>query len=123
MPMQRLERLAFLAVALLAADVAAAGPEFVVAQDGSGDFRTIMAAIDAMKAFPPERITIHLRKGTYREKVVVPEWNTRLTIVGESAAETIIRFDDYFDGIDRGRNRVLIPGLLTNQVLLAPLRG
>ena len=97
-------RIPLLALLLLFASIASAGPSFVVAQDGSGDFRTIGAAIDAMKAFPPDRITIHLRKGIYREKVVVPEWNARLTIIGENAADTIISFDDYFDGIDRGRN-------------------
>jgi pectinesterase len=104
MPMRRLMRPAVVLAALLAANLVAAGPVFVVAQDGSGDFETIGEAIDAMKAFPPERITIRLRRGTYREKVVVPEWNTRLTILGDNAAETIISYDDSFDGIDRGRN-------------------
>jgi pectinesterase len=93
----------FVAAALMAGH-AAAGPEFVVAQDGSGDFRTLGEAIDAVKAFPPDGTTLHLKKGTYREKVVVPEWNTCLTRLGERAADTIISFDDYFDGIDRGRN-------------------
>lgn len=97
-------RIPLLAPLLLVASLAWAGPTFVIAQDGSGDFRTIGEAIDATKAFPPERITLYLKKGTYREKVVVPEWNTRLTIIGENAADTIISFDDYFDGIDRGRN-------------------
>ncbi|MGW8368806.1 MAG: pectinesterase family protein [Gammaproteobacteria bacterium] len=81
-----------------------AGPSFVVAQDGSGDFETIQGAIDAMKSFPPERITIHIRKGRYREKVVVHEWNTRLTIIGEDAVATIISFDDNFARVGRGRN-------------------
>ncbi len=89
---------------LVLASIVRAGPSFVVAQDGSGDFNTIQGAIDAMKSFPPERITIHVRNGTYNEKVVVPEWNTRLSIVGEDASGTIISFDDYFARVDRGRN-------------------
>lgn len=81
-----------------------AAQTFVVAQDGSGDFETIQGAIDEMKSFPGERITIQVRNGTYVEKVVVHEWNTKLTIVGEDADRTIISFDDYFSRVDRGRN-------------------
>jgi len=84
--------------------VVAAGPSFVVSQDGSGDFETLQDAIDAMKSFPPERITIHVRNGVYREKVKVHEWNTRLTILGEDPEKTRIAYDDYFDRIARGRN-------------------
>ncbi len=89
---------------LLLTNIVSAAQTFVVAQDGSGDFETIQGAIDAMKSFPAERITIQVRNGTYLEKVVVHEWNTRLTIVGEDAVHTIISFDDYFARIGRGRN-------------------
>lgn len=93
-----------LCAALFITSEAGAGPTFVVAQDGSGDFKSIQAAIDATKSFPPERITLRLKKGTYREKVVVHEWNTKLTLVGEGVDKTVISFGDYFAGIDRGRN-------------------
>ncbi|MDR8393334.1 pectinesterase family protein [Aliifodinibius sp. S!AR15-10] len=78
--------------------------EFVVAKDGSGDFTSIQAAIDASKSFPYERITIQIKDGVYREKVKVHSWNTKLSLVGESKENTIITYDDYFDKIDRGRN-------------------
>jgi len=97
-------RLAILVVALLVTHLAIAGPTYVVAADGSGDFATIQEAIDATKAFPPQRITIRLKQGIYREKVKVHEWNTRLSLVGEDAEKTVITYDDHFDGIDRGRN-------------------
>jgi len=77
---------------------------FVVAQDGSGDFTGIQDAIDATKSFPPEPITIRIKNGLYREKVRVPSWNTRLSLVGEDVDKTRIVWDDYFDKIDRGRN-------------------
>lgn len=76
----------------------------VVAQDGSGDYTTIQAAIDNAKAFPDKRVTIFIKNGRYREKVQVPACNTRLTLKGESAEKTIISWDDYFDRIGRGRN-------------------
>ncbi len=75
-----------------------------VAADGSGDFTSIQAAIDATKAFPDERMTILVKNGIYTEKVKVHNCNDKLTIRGEDALKTIIRFDDYFDKINRGRN-------------------
>ena len=78
--------------------------DFIVAADGSGDFTSIQDAIDASKAFPPERVLIFIKKGVYEEKVRVPSWNTRLSLIGESREETVITWGDYFDGIDRGRN-------------------
>jgi pectinesterase len=76
----------------------------VVAMDGSGDFVSIQKAIDASKAFPDKRVTIFVRNGIYREKLVVPSCNARLSLVGESPEKTVVTFDDYFDKINRGRN-------------------
>ena len=78
--------------------------EITVAQDGSGDYTKIQAAIDASKAFPDKRVTIHIKNGVYHEKIVVPACNTQLSLIGESADKTIITNDDYFKKIDRGRN-------------------
>lgn len=78
--------------------------KMVVAQDGSGDYTTIQSAIDATKAFPDKRITIHIKNGIYREKVHIPAWNNKLSLFGEDAEKTIITYDDFFKKIDRGRN-------------------
>lgn len=78
--------------------------EIVVAQDGSGDFMSIQEAINSCKAFPDLPITIRIRNGKYIEKVKVHAWNTRLTLMGEDRAKTIISFDDHFDKINAGRN-------------------
>jgi pectinesterase len=78
--------------------------EITVAQDGSGDYTSIQAAIDACKAFPDARVTVHIKNGIYHEKVLVPACNTRLSLIGESVEKTIITYDDYFAKINRGRN-------------------
>jgi pectinesterase len=75
-----------------------------VAQDGNSNYTTIQSAIDAARSFPDKRITIFVKNGIYREKVVVPAINTRLSIIGEDAEKTIITWDDYFNKINRGRN-------------------
>lgn len=66
----------------------------VVAKDGSGDYSSIQDAINNCKSFPEERITIRVEPGVYEEKVVVNSWNTRISLVGEDAARTIIRWSD-----------------------------
>ena len=78
--------------------------EYTVSQDGSGDFTTIQAAIDACKAFPDEKVTIHIKNGIYHEKVKIPACNTRLALIGESMEKTVISYDDYFNSINRGIN-------------------
>jgi pectinesterase len=75
-----------------------------VAQDGTGDFSSIQQAIEATKAFPDRPITITIGPGIYTEKVRVPHWNTRLTLRGAGVGRTVIRWDDHFKAIDRGRN-------------------
>ena len=77
---------------------------YTVSKDGKADFVTIQDAINNTKAFPYERITIFIKNGIYKEKVKLHEWNSNLTLVGESKDATIITFDDYFKKIDVGRN-------------------
>jgi len=95
---------------------AAAAPdyqtEFTVAQDGSGDFTSIQAALDASKSFPYERITIRIKNGVYHEKVLVPAWNPKISLIGESRDSTIITYDDYFKKIHRGRNSTFFTATL-----------
>lgn len=78
--------------------------DIIVAQDGSGDFTTIQAAIDAAKAYPDAQVVIHIKNGVYKEKVQVYSWNTKLSLIGEDREKTIISYDDYFDKIGLGRN-------------------
>lgn len=88
---------------------------FVVAKDGSGDYTTIQAAVDAAKAFPDEAVTINIKKGTYNEKVIVGAWNTHLSLIGESKDSTIITYGDYFSKINRGPNSTFLTATLTVQ--------
>ena len=78
--------------------------EFKVAQDGSGDFRSIQAAVNAAKSFPDKDIHIYIEAGIYEEKVVVWEWNTRLSVVGAGRDKTIIRWNDHFEKMQLDRN-------------------
>ncbi|HEY9044881.1 MAG TPA: pectinesterase family protein [Ohtaekwangia sp.] len=68
---------------------------YTVSQDGTGDYKTLQEAINVCKAFPDERITIHLKPGIYKEKIEVHAWTQKISLIGEDAATTIISFDDY----------------------------
>jgi len=78
--------------------------DFVVAQDGSGNFTTIQSAIDACKSFPDKPIIIFVKNGIYKEKVQVPACNNLLKIKGEDSKKTILTNDDFFGKINWGRN-------------------
>ena len=68
---------------------------FTVAQDGSGDFRTIQEAVNAVRDLSQQRVVIRIKKGIYREKLVIPSWKTMITLKGESRDSTIITWDDH----------------------------
>ena len=68
---------------------------FTVAQDGSGQFRTIQEAVNAVRDLSQQRVTIHIKNGVYHEKLVIPSWKTMISLVGESEDGVIISNDDY----------------------------
>ena len=68
--------------------------DFVVAQDGTGDFTTVQDAINAVPDFrKANRTTILIKKGNYKEKLIIPECKINLTLVGEDGV--VITYDDY----------------------------
>lgn len=68
---------------------------YTVAKDDSGDFKTIQEAVDAVENGLRKTSRIIIKKGTYREKITVPESKGPITFEGESLKETIIVNDDY----------------------------
>ncbi|WP_224337349.1 pectinesterase family protein [Haloprofundus halobius] len=80
------------------------GYDYVVDESGRGDYESVQAAIDGAKAFPGERITIFVADGVYDEKVRIPSWNPKISLIGESQANPVLTYDDHFDTIERGRN-------------------
>ena len=68
---------------------------FTVAKDGTGDFKYIQDAIDAMRVYPLLPITLYIKNGVYNEKIALPAENTDVTFIGESVEKTILVFNDY----------------------------
>lgn len=68
--------------------------DYVVAQDGSGDFFTVQEAINAVPDFRKNvRTTILVRRGVYKEKLIVPESKINISLLGQEGA--VISYDDY----------------------------
>ena len=67
----------------------------VVARDGTGEFRTVNEAIEVCRAFMEYHKVIFVKKGVYKEKLIIPSWVTHIEILGEDAEQTIITYDDH----------------------------
>lgn len=89
--------------------------KITVAKDGSGDFTSIEKAIESCKSFPDQRITIFIKNGVYKEKVIIPSWNTKISLIGQNKDSTIISFGDYFGKINKGPNSTFYTATLLVQ--------
>jgi len=69
--------------------------DFVVAKDGSGDFRTIQEAFDAVPDFRKNETRIQLKPGIYKEKLVLATSKTNVSLLGEDAENTVVTYDDF----------------------------
>lgn len=69
--------------------------DFVVAADGSGNYRTVQEAINAVPDFRKKWTTIFIKNGTYKEKIVMAESKQMVSFIGESVDRAIITYDDY----------------------------
>ena len=66
-----------------------------VARDGTAEFRNVNEAIEVCRAFMEYHKVIYVKKGVYKEKLVIPQWLTNIEICGEDRDQTIITWDDH----------------------------
>ncbi|WEK20289.1 MAG: pectinesterase family protein [Candidatus Pedobacter colombiensis] len=69
--------------------------DFVVAKDGSGNFKTIQEAINAVPDFKNTTTTIFIKNGVYKEKLNLSAAKRKVRMLGESTDKTILTYDDY----------------------------
>ncbi|MFD8689116.1 pectinesterase family protein [Streptomyces sp. NPDC059651] len=79
-----------------AVTTAAAATTLTVAKDGSGQYRTVQAAVDAVPAGNTARTVIAIAPGTYRELVKIPAAKQNVTLqgTGSSRKSTVIVYDN-----------------------------
>jgi pectinesterase len=70
--------------------------DIIVALDGSGKYRSIQEAINAVPDNSKKRTILFIKNGTYNtEKLIVPSSKINLRIVGESREKTVISYHLY----------------------------
>jgi len=91
-------------LALVAFTARGQARQVVVAADGTGNYRTVQAALDAVPKGNRTLFTIFIRRGTYREKLTLNKKQDFVKLLGEGTdpAAVVLTFDDY-----KGR---LLPG-------------
>ena len=81
---------------LMLAVVAFAKPyDYIVAIDGSGDFKTVQEAVNAVADSSGNISVIYIKNGIYKEKIIVPAAKKNIKFIGEDKNKTILTYDDY----------------------------
>ncbi|GAA4047152.1 pectinesterase family protein [Nonomuraea soli] len=94
-----MRRLLLLALAVLALTPTPAAAQhrttLVVAADGSGQFTTVQAAVDAVPPGNTRPVTILVREGTYKQQVVIPADKPYISLVGATRdpSRVVLTFD------------------------------
>jgi len=73
----------------------ATGSVITVAGDGSGDYLTVQAALDAIPLHNTKPVTVFIRNGVYREKIHLDSTKNFVTLLGEDEWNTILTYDDH----------------------------
>lgn len=84
-----------LVVLIFVSAVNCLGFDFTVSADGSGDFKTVQEAINAVPDFRKNRTAIFIKAGVYREKLILPASKTNVLFIGEHVEKTILTYDDF----------------------------
>lgn len=92
---KKMKRSALALVCLCCSLTLAAQKKIIVAQDGTGTCKTVQAALDAIPCNNNKPITIFIKKGIYKERLVVDVRKNFVTLVGEGSDKTILTFDNH----------------------------
>ena len=69
--------------------------KIVVAKDGSGNYTSVQKAFDALPFGNKKPITILIKKGIYKERLVLDSLKDFVILIGEDKNETILTFDNH----------------------------
>lgn len=73
----------------------AAVQELIVASDGTGQYRTVQEAVDAIPVNNPTHVVVRVKPGIYKGHVRVPRDKPHITFLGENAEKTVLTNDWY----------------------------
>jgi pectin methylesterase-like acyl-CoA thioesterase len=88
-----------LVAATLSAPSAFAATTVTVASDGSGNYTTVQAAINAVPSGNSSTYTINIKAGTYRETISIPSTKPYISLVGTgSSASSVVLVQNHAAG-------------------------
>lgn len=90
-PVCRVLFAAFVLTLFSAMNASAQKPTVTVAADGSGQFRTVQAAVDSSAG---KGIVLHIAPGVYREKLHIPQDGVELRGTGKKPDDVVLVWDD-----------------------------
>ena len=64
---------------------------------------------------------IYIKKGTYKEKLIIPQWLQNIELCGENRDETIITYDDHANINKMGTFRTYTLKIEANDIILKNL--
>jgi len=67
----------------------------IVAQDGSGNYRSVQEAFNSIPANNHTPVTVYVRNGVYKEKLILDSTKAFVTVIGEDKFKTVITFHDH----------------------------
>lgn len=73
-----------------------------VSQNGDGDVISVQEAINLAPEFSADRFLIYIKNGIYKEKVLLPQSKSNITLIGENADSVIISYDDFSGKVVNG---------------------
>jgi pectinesterase len=85
----------FLIIFLFASTTIFGQEKVIVAKDGSGSYTTVQAALDAIPSGNRKPITILIKSGTYKERLILDTRKDFVTLVGEDKSSTILTFNNH----------------------------
>jgi pectinesterase len=69
--------------------------KIIVAKDGSGQFKSVQAAFNAIPFNNKKPIIVFVRKGTYKEKLRLDSSKNHVLLIGEDKFKTVLTYDDH----------------------------
>lgn len=69
--------------------------KITVAQDGSGNYKTVQAAFNVIPLNNKNPVTIYIKNGVYKEKLRLDSTKNYVTLMGEDKFHTILTYDDH----------------------------
>lgn len=69
--------------------------KITVAQDGSGQYKTVQAAFDAIPSNNKTPITIFVKKGIYKERLSLDSSKNFVHLVGEDKRKTLLTYNNH----------------------------